>query len=82
MVQKGLKTTNGLGISTDDTRICIVMVGLPARGKSLIARKGKLPCFALAALFLFLPWRCPGSYCSHCNADEFLDNDRLGRGKG
>ena len=25
----------------DDARICVVMVGLPARGKSLIAGKGK-----------------------------------------
>lgn len=24
----------------DDTKICVVMVGLPARGKSLIAGKG------------------------------------------
>ena len=44
MVQKGLKAMNGLGISTENTRICIVMVGLPARGKSLIARKGPKPC--------------------------------------
>lgn len=34
-----VKKTNGLGISTENVRICIVMVGLPARGKSLIARK-------------------------------------------
>lgn len=26
---------------SDDTKICVVMVGLPARGKSLIAGKGK-----------------------------------------
>ena len=25
---------------SDDTKICVVMVGLPARGKSLIAGKG------------------------------------------
>jgi len=40
MVQKGLKKTNGLGVQVEDTRICVVMVGLPARGKSLIAQKG------------------------------------------
>lgn len=26
---------------SDDSKICVVMVGLPARGKSLIAGKGK-----------------------------------------
>lgn len=31
---------NGVGVQVDDTRICVVMVGLPARGKSLIAQKG------------------------------------------
>ena len=34
------KSTNGNGIQVEDTRICVVMVGLPARGKSLIAQKG------------------------------------------
>lgn len=32
--------TNGVGVQVEDTRICVVMVGLPARGKSLIAQKG------------------------------------------
>ena len=32
--------TNGLGVQVEDTQICVVMVGLPARGKSLIAQKG------------------------------------------
>lgn len=32
--------TNGVGVQVEDTRICVVMVGLPARGKSLIASKG------------------------------------------
>jgi len=32
---------NGIGIQAEETRICVVMVGLPARGKSLIASKGK-----------------------------------------
>ncbi|QIW98073.1 hypothetical protein AMS68_003591 [Peltaster fructicola] len=30
---------NGVGVQVEDTRICVVMVGLPARGKSLIAQK-------------------------------------------
>lgn len=29
---------------SDDSKICVVMVGLPARGKSLIAGKGKWTC--------------------------------------
>jgi len=33
-------TTNGNGVQVEDTRIAVVMVGLPARGKSLIAQKG------------------------------------------
>lgn len=32
--------SNGLGVQVEDTQICVVMVGLPARGKSLIAQKG------------------------------------------
>lgn len=32
--------TNGRGVQVEDTRICVVMVGLPARGKSYIAQKG------------------------------------------
>jgi hypothetical protein len=31
----------GQGILPEDTKICVVMVGLPARGKSYIAQKGK-----------------------------------------
>ena len=31
--------TNGIGVQVEETRICVVMVGLPARGKSLIAQK-------------------------------------------
>ena len=38
---KPLRRTNGAGVQAEDTRICGVMVGLPARGKSLIAQKGK-----------------------------------------
>ncbi|KAI4157842.1 MAG: hypothetical protein LQ342_007956 [Letrouitia transgressa] len=33
------KKTNGQGVQVENTRICVVMVGLPARGKSLIAQK-------------------------------------------
>lgn len=36
----GNSKTNGVGVQVEDTRICVVMVGLPARGKSLIAQKG------------------------------------------
>lgn len=34
------KSANTNGVQVEDTRICVVMVGLPARGKSLIAQKG------------------------------------------
>ena len=34
------RKTNCAGVQVEDTRICVVMVGLPARGKSLIAQKG------------------------------------------
>ena len=34
------RKTNGSGVQAPETRICVVMVGLPARGKSLIAQKG------------------------------------------
>lgn len=33
--------TNGVGVQAEDTRICVVMVGLPARGKSYIAQRGR-----------------------------------------
>lgn len=33
---------NGVGVQVEDTKICVVMVGLPARGKSLIAQKGEI----------------------------------------
>jgi len=38
--QRGNRKTNGSGVQAEDARICVVMVGLPARGKSLIASKG------------------------------------------
>lgn len=34
------RKTNGGGIQPENNMICVVMVGLPARGKSLIAQKG------------------------------------------
>ncbi|KAK3304892.1 6-phosphofructo-2-kinase-domain-containing protein [Chaetomium strumarium] len=33
--------SNGVGTMPDDTRICVVMVGLPARGKSYIAQRAQ-----------------------------------------
>lgn len=35
-------SANGIGIQAEDAGFCVVMVGLPARGKSLIAQKGML----------------------------------------
>ncbi|KAK7948487.1 6-phosphofructo-2-kinase [Apiospora aurea] len=32
---------NGIGVQVEDTKICVVMVGLPARGKSFIAQKAQ-----------------------------------------
>ena len=41
------RIVNGVGVQVEDTQICVVMVGLPARGKSLIAQKGKsIFCFS------------------------------------
>ena len=37
------RRTNGVGVAAEDTKICVVMVGLPARGKSFIAQKGAPP---------------------------------------
>ena len=34
--------TNGVGVQVEDTKICVVLVGLPARGKSYIAQKCEL----------------------------------------
>ncbi|KAI9706370.1 MAG: Fructose-2,6-bisphosphatase [Candelina mexicana] len=41
MIPHALKSSNfnPHGVQAEDTRICVVMVGLPARGKSLIAQK-------------------------------------------
>lgn len=43
------RLTNGLGVQVEDTHICVVMVGLPARGKSYIAQKGMLLPQSLAS---------------------------------
>jgi len=39
-----------VGVQVEDTRICVVMVGLPARGKSLIAQKGGHPNTSLGRM--------------------------------
>lgn len=44
---KPSRKTNGAGVQAEDTRICVVMVGLPARGKSLIAQKGTMFSFCI-----------------------------------
>lgn len=39
------RKTNGVGVQVgDEVQICVVMVGLPARGKSLIAQKSESLC--------------------------------------
>ncbi|OIW25694.1 bifunctional 6-phosphofructo-2-kinase/fructose-2,6-bisphosphate 2-phosphatase [Coniochaeta ligniaria NRRL 30616] len=35
------RKTNGVGVQAEDAQICVVMVGLPARGKSYIAQKAQ-----------------------------------------
>lgn len=42
---------NGIGIVPEDTHICVVMVGLPARGKSYIANKGEAAPFCHGSAF-------------------------------
>lgn len=38
------RKANGVGVQVgEEVQICVVMVGLPARGKSLIAQKGIPP---------------------------------------
>jgi hypothetical protein len=49
------RKTNGAGVQVEDTQICVVMVGLPARGKSLIAQKGMFPALATHYLSLADP---------------------------
>jgi 6-phosphofructo-2-kinase / fructose-2,6-biphosphatase 2 len=49
------RKTNGVGVQVEDAQICVVMVGLPARGKSLIAQKGTI----LAIGGPYLDWQLP-----------------------
>jgi len=49
------RSVNGVAVQVEDTQICVVMVGLPARGKSLIAQKGMLPVLS--------PISLPEIYC-------------------
>lgn len=42
--------TNGVGVQVEDTKICVVMVGLPARGKSYIAQRGQFFSFSVAPI--------------------------------
>ncbi len=51
---------NGLGVMPDDTRICVVMVGLPARGKSYIAQRGQ---FGAAGLVEVVPLGAGSGVC-------------------
>ena len=55
-----MRKTNGVGVQAEDTRICVVMVGLPARGKSFIAQKGMFGIigFWLVLQFVFLHLSC------------------------
>lgn len=41
-IDKMVRLTNGMGVQVEDTKIAVVMVGLPARGKSFIAQKGEV----------------------------------------
>jgi hypothetical protein len=67
------KTNNGVGIQVEDTKICVVMVGLPARGKSYIAQLGMpvLDIFFISLLlflssFLFiLLCSAPSEFCAN-----------------
>ncbi|KAK7977796.1 6-phosphofructo-2-kinase [Apiospora saccharicola] len=43
---------NGIGVQVEDTKICVVMVGLPARGKSFIAQKELTPTRSPAQRYL------------------------------
>lgn len=50
------KSNNGVGVRVEDTKICVVMVGLPARGKSYIAQIGRAS--KLQHIFDPIPIRC------------------------
>lgn len=74
------KTNNGVGVQVEDTKICVVMVGLPARGKSYIAQLGMLVLhfdsfFLFILLFLASSelggnglWPSPGIFLCTCHA--------------
>lgn len=53
------KRTNGMGVQVEDTQICVVMVGLPARGKSLIAQKGENQASAMSLVPVDLSLTAP-----------------------
>ena len=57
----GKRRTNSIGVQVEDIRICVIMVGLPARGKSLIAGKGTFPQPRLGkpAKVACLSWQLP-----------------------
>lgn len=64
------RKTNGKGVQVEDTQICVVMVGLPARGKSLIAQKGRL--------FRFLGQTCAANgRCRACRSFESISGEAL-----
>ena len=64
------RKTNGTGVQVEDTQICVVMVGLPARGKSLIAQKGRL--------FRFLGRRCAANgRCRAVRSFEAISGEAL-----
>ncbi|KAF2862529.1 bifunctional 6-phosphofructo-2-kinase/fructose-2,6-bisphosphate 2-phosphatase [Piedraia hortae CBS 480.64] len=73
------RSSTGLGVQTEDTKICVVMVGLPARGKSLIAQK-----IVRYLSWLSIPARCfnVGSYrrtaTPHPDASFFDNSNKEG----
>ncbi|KAK0634277.1 6-phosphofructo-2-kinase-domain-containing protein [Bombardia bombarda] len=74
--------TNGIGVQVEDTRICVVMVGLPARGKSYIAQKAQryLKWLSIpAATFNVGSYRRNDS--PHPSADFFDTNNAEGERK-
>lgn len=58
---------NGTGVQAEDTRICVVMVGLPARGKSLIAQKGRQVLHSLARVMTRMSAPQPSNWHADSN---------------